>query len=53
MHNKILLAMATADMMCSASAFAADTPPATGPFGKCGSEKPRCRDEYEVPSGRA
>lgn len=34
MRNKILLAMAAAGMMCSASAFAVDTaPPTTGPFG--------------------
>ncbi|EBU7357499.1 fimbrial protein [Salmonella enterica] len=33
MRNKILLAMAAAGMMCSASAFAVDTTPTTGPFG--------------------
>ncbi|EDW9102966.1 fimbrial protein StdA [Salmonella enterica] len=35
MRNKILLAMAAAGMMCSASAFALDGPatPSTGPFG--------------------
>ncbi|ECI3373066.1 fimbrial protein StdA, partial [Salmonella enterica subsp. diarizonae] len=30
MRNKILLAMAAAGMMCSASAFAVDTTPTTG-----------------------
>ncbi|HAV0157988.1 TPA: fimbrial protein StdA [Salmonella enterica] len=33
MRNKIILAMAAAGMMYGVSAFAADTPPTSGPFG--------------------